>query len=182
MHRVQARRAFVFIVAYVACGAVPARAQETAPAAAVRFAPGFGAAGGIFGDDDPRSVSGVGASVGLQVRARPDRRTGASLEIAFEPFGIGNPHFDETLRTIYVLAGAEIGRHWYVRPAGGIGFQLWSGLFAESGISTALAMSVAVGRRLERDRVDVGIEAVGRTSFSLGALSWTLGVQVPMSW
>jgi hypothetical protein len=164
-------------------GAVtPAFAQETARAAEVRFSPGIGAAGGIFGDDSPRSVSGVGASVGIQVRARPARRTGASFELAFEPFGIGNPHFDETLRTIYLLGGAEIGRRWYVRPAGGLGLQLWSGQFAESGLTPALAMSVAVGRRLDGDAVDFGVEAAARTSFSHGALSWTLGLQVPIGW
>lgn len=169
-------------MACLAGASAPAHAQEPARAVSLRLAPGFGAAGGVFGDDNPRSVTGVGASVALQLRARPDRRTGATLEIAVEPLGIGNPHFDETLRPVYVLAGAEIGRRWYVRPSGGIAFQLWSGAFAESGITPALAMSVAVGRHLERGRIGVGIEGVGRTSFSVGALSWTLGVQVPIRW
>ncbi len=168
--------------AFGGVAAAPAEGQESAAAVDVRLVPGFGAAGGIFGDDNPRTVAGVGASIGLQLRARPDRRTGASLEIAFEPIGIANPHFDETLRPIYVLAGAEIGRRWYVRPSGGIALQLWSGAFAERGITPALAMSVAVGRHLDRGQIRLGIEGVGRTSFSVGALSWTLGVQVPMSW
>jgi hypothetical protein len=147
-----------------------------------RLVPGAGGLGGVFGDDNPRGVSGVGISIGLQVRGRPSQRTGPSFELAFEPIGVGNPHFDETLRTIYLMAGAEIGRRWYVRPAGGFALQLWSGSRAETGLNPALAMSVAVGRHLERGGVTVAIEGVGRTSFSPGALSWTLGMQVPIAW
>jgi hypothetical protein len=169
------------LIALLACASAAA-AQPAPPAVEVRFAPGLGGLGGVFGDDDPESSATLGLSVGVQVRRGPANRLGLSFEAAFEPTGLGNPHFDETLRTVYALVGPEIGSRLYVRPAGGLAMQFWSGAFAASGMSAAIAAGVAVGYRRGSAPFRAGVEAVARASGSPGAASWFFGVQVPMSW
>ncbi len=163
--------------------AVPARAQETPPVggAEIRFAAGIVWQGGIFGDDDPESGSGPGAILGLQLRRRTTGLVGASLEFALQPIGLPNPHFDETLRTFYVMAGPEIGRRFYVRPAAGIALQMWSGAMAESGLGAALAAGIAVGWRRDMRRRGFSPEFVVRCSAAPGAASTMVGVQVAIS-
>lgn len=159
------------------------QAQQATGGVDVRIAPGFVRQGGIFGDDDPKSSSRFGVSIGAQVRGQSSRRTGLSLEAVFQPTGLRNPHFDETLRTLYLLVGPEIGRRTYVRPAGGVALQIWSGTMTESGMNLALAFGVAVGHRLHvGSRYQLGPELIARGSFSPGAGSWMMGVQVPVSW
>jgi hypothetical protein len=103
-------------------GPTAANAQDPAPGTVdVRFVPGIVRQGGIFGDDSPETAAATtGFTLGLQVRTANTRRTGFSLELTFQPIGVRNPHFDESLRSLYVLAGAEIGRRTYVRPAAGV--------------------------------------------------------------
>jgi hypothetical protein len=156
----------------------PALAQQPAGGAETRFGAGVVWQHGIFGDDDPKSTAQIGAIFGMQVRHRTSGRVGASLEIAFEPLGLGNPHFDETLRTLYVLAGPEIGRRTYVRPAGGVALQMWSGSMAESSANFALALGVAIGRRAGTDRMWLNPEFVIRCSGSPGAASVMFGMQM----
>jgi hypothetical protein len=156
-------------------------AQQAPSNADVRIAPGIVRQGGIFGDDDPESTAGYGFVIGAQMRGQMHRRTGFSFEATLQPVGIRNPHFDETLHTIYFLIGPEIGRRTYVRPVGGMALQAWSGSLAESGLNLALAFGLAVGHRKPAQGRDVGVEGIARASCSPGACSFMLGVQVPVS-
>jgi hypothetical protein len=163
---------------------VAASAQEPpAGTTDVRFAPGIVRHGGVFGDDSPEWASPTLAlTVGIQVRTRAARRTGFSFEATLDPVGVRNPHFDETLHSLYLLAGAEIGRRTYVRPGAGIAFQMFSGAFA-AGPSAGLAFGVAVGRKQAiGERMHVSPEFVARASASPGAGHWMIGVQVPIGW
>lgn len=165
------------------CLAAPAVAQESSgmSGAETRFAAGVVWQQGVFGDDDPEARSSIGAIVGLQVRRRTTRTLGASFEIAVQPIGIRNPHFDESLHTIYALAGPEIGRRTYVRPTGGVALQIWSGSSAESGLGFALAAGVAVGRRAQAGHRSFNPEFVIRCSASPGAAAVIVGGQVAIS-
>lgn len=149
----------------------------------LRVAPGVFRQGGIFGDDSPRRADGTfGATVGLQVRRHPARRSGFSFEATLQPMGVRNPHFDETLRSVYVQAGLEIGRRFYVRPSGGVAVRFWSGAFAADP-SIGLALGLAIGyRRPPTERVSVWPELVLRSSAEPGAGHWMIGVQVPVAW
>jgi hypothetical protein len=169
----------------LAIAAAPVRcvAQERdsapLPSPDLRLAAGIVRQAGIFGDDAPKSSSGAGFVASFLVRGQMTRRTGASFELTLQPVGIDNPHFDETLRTVFALGGAEIGRTFYVRPAFGIGLQFWSGTSAESSGDIALAAGLSVGRRrVGSNRTD--IEAILRCAGSPGALGWLVGVQVPV--
>jgi hypothetical protein len=168
------RTAGTMLLALAFAGPASAQEQPRSGGAEIRFAAGLVWQQGVFGDDDPESHSGLGAILGAQVRRRTARRTGASLEVAFQPVGLPNPHFDETLHTFYVLAGPEIGRRFYVRPVAGVALQAWSGSRAESGLNFALAVGVAVGRRTGK----FAPEFVFRASASPGAASAMIGVQI----
>ena len=164
--------------------ATAAQAQDRAPGTVdVRFVPGIVGQGGIFGDDSPQTAATTaGLTLGLQVRTANTKRTGFSLDLTFQPVAVQNPHFDESLRSLYVLAGAEIGRRTYVRPAAGVALQMFSGAFAASP-SLGLALGVGVGhRRPVGDRMDVGVEFSAASSGSPGAAHWMMGVQVPIGW
>ena len=172
------RELLVAVVLFAAAGRA-AQAQGAGSGVDIRGGAGLVSQGGVFGDDDPESDRGLGLTLGLQVRGQMHRRTGGSLDVVFQPVGIRNPHFDETLRTLFILAGAEIGRRTYVRPAFGVALQTWSGTSAESGGDLALAAGIAIGRRgVGSPRV--GIEAIARCAASPGALGWMLGVNVPV--
>jgi len=165
------------------CGSAIAEAQEAARGVAVRFGAGVARQGGIFGDDDPRSRSGTGVTVTAQVRGQTDRRTGLALDLTLQPMGVGNPHFDETLQALYVQVGPEIGRRSYVRLAGGVAIQSWSGSRADAGLGLAPAFGIAIGRRISiRPGRDVAPEAIARWSVTHGAFAWIAGVQVPFGW
>jgi hypothetical protein len=155
-----------------------AAAQEPEGGAEARFAVGVVSQRGVFGDDDPKAASTLGGSLSAQVRRRTTGRTGFSFETVWQPVGIPNPHFDETLNTVYFLIGPEIGRRTYVRPVGGVALQAWSGSQTESGLNFALAAGVAVGHRVAARRVWLNPEIVVRCSASPGAASTMLGVQM----
>jgi hypothetical protein len=158
----------------------PASAQERASTggAETRVAAGLVWQQGVFGDDDPEAGSRLGAIVGVQVRRRTPGRLAASVEFVFQPIGLPNPHFDETLHTFSVIAGPEIGRRWYIRPAGGIALQMWSGSMTESGLNVAIAAGVAVGRRGTAGRIGLNPEFVVRSSGAPGAASLMVGMQL----
>ena len=174
-------RQFALLLLLVVAAA-PARAQEkpTVGGAETRFAAGVVWQRGIFGDDDPEARSAPGVVVGMQVRHRTTGRVGASLELAFQPIGLPNPHFDESLHTLYLLAGPEVGRSVYFRPVGGVALQIWSGSRAESPFSFALAAGVAVGWSPTSRHGRFRPELVVRCSASPGALSTMIGMQVGM--
>lgn len=155
-----------------------AAAQEPEGGAEARFAVGVVSQRGVFGDESPKAASKLGVSLSAQVRRRTTGRTGLSFETVWQPVGIPNPHFDETLNTLYFLVGPEIGRRTYVRPVGGVALQAWSGSQAESGLNFALAAGVAVGHRVAARRVWLNPEIVVRCSASPGAASTMLGVQM----
>jgi hypothetical protein len=168
----------MMLLALAFAGPASAQEQPRTGGAETRFAAGLVWQHGVFGDDDPESQSGLGAIVAVQVRRRTAGRTGASLEFAFQPVGLQNPHFDETLHTFYILAGPEIGRRFYVRPAGGVAIQAWSGSMTESGLNFALAVGVAVGRRVTSSDLGFNPEFVVRCSASPGAASAMIGMQI----
>jgi hypothetical protein len=171
-------RCVVMFAVLTVAGARPARGQETGPD--VRVSVGVVRQDGVFGDDSPRSSDAkIGITAGLQLRGQTHRRTGAALDVVVQPVAIGNPHFDEALRTVSVLAGAEIGRSLYVRPMGGISFQAWSGAEAESGLNLGFASGIAVGKRHVRGS-RANVEGVGYATWSHGALSAIVGVQIPI--
>jgi hypothetical protein len=158
-----------------------AAAQMHAAAPAIRFAPGVSLQGGLFGDDDPEKADRqLGLSVSLQVRGQTTRRTGLSLETAFDLVGAPNPHLDETARTLHVLVGPEIGRTIYVRPAAGAALRLWSGPENESGPEFALTFGLAVGHRRPFGARGPGLEVATRAAISYGVLTWSVGLQVPI--
>jgi hypothetical protein len=165
------------VVSLALAFSTPALAQQPAGGAETRFSAGIVWQHGIFGDDDPEATSNTGVVLGMQVRHRTAGRVHASLEIALQPTGLRNPHFDETLRTLYVLAGPEIGRRTYVRPTAGVALQMWSGSLAESGANFALAIGVAVGRRANTRRMWLNPEFIVRCSGSPGAASTMIGIQ-----
>ena len=165
-------------------GPTAVHAQDSAPRTVdLRLVPGIVGQGGIFGDDSPEGAGvTTGLTLGFQARTANTRRTGFSLELTFQPVGVRNPHFDESLHSLYVLAGAEIGRRTYVRPAAGVALQMFSGTFA-AGPSVGLAFGVGVGhRRPVADRMDIGVEFSAATSASPGVGHWMMGVQVPIGW
>ena len=169
--------------------AAPAAAQGGTLEA--RVAPGLVWAAGVFGDDSPKSVSAVRPVISAIVRGSAHRRFGWTFEAMLEPLGLANPHFDEQLHSLHVLAGVEIGRGIYVRPAFGAGLQVWTGLYAEQGLGIGPAAGLAIGHRHmpppgegpgQWRRVHISPELIARTSFTRGALSAFVGVQVPVTW
>jgi hypothetical protein len=174
-------RTLIWILVVVSGTLVPrdAAAGQQAAGPDVRLGLGLVRQGGLFGDDDPESTSGMGLAAGVQIRGQTTRRTGLAFEVVLQPVGIRNPHFDETLHTVSLLVGPEVGRRTYVRSAAGVAIQAWSGARAESGFDLAMAMGLAIGRRQVIGR-RVGLEGVARTSFSHGAFAWMLGIQVPI--
>lgn len=152
------------------------------PGAERRFVPGIVRQGGTFGDDHPLSSATTGITLGFQARRHPESRAGLTFEATLQPTAVQNPHFDERLRSIFAEVGFEIGRRIYVRPAGGVALQMWSGAdAADPGF--ALVMSVAAGyRRHAGTRMTWAPEFVARSSASFGAWHWMLGVQVPIGW
>ena len=156
----------------------PAAAQEPESGAEARFSAGVVSQRGVFGDDNPKAASKLGVSLSAQVRRRTTGRTGFSFEAVWQPVGIPNPHFDETLNTLYFLIGPEIGRRTYVRPVVGVALQAWSGPQTESGLNFALAAGVAVGRRVPVRGAWLNPEFVVRCSAAPGAASTMLGLQM----
>jgi hypothetical protein len=172
---------FAIAAVIAALPATAAAQQPESDRVELRFAPGLVQQYGVFGDDDPRGTSAIGPTLGFQLRRHPAHRTGFSFEATLQPTGIDNPHFDETLRSIYVQAGAEIGRRMYVRPSAGVAFQFWSGAFAADP-SIALAFGVAIGyRRPPGERASFWPELVARVSGGPGIGHAMVGVQVPIA-
>ncbi len=174
----------IAVLLVVIMTAASADAQETRTGIAeLRFSPGVVRQGGVFGDDDPEGAgSTFGVTAGLQVRLSPTRRAGLVFEAVLQPVGVRNPHFDETLRSLYTQVGIEIGRRTYVRPSLGVAFRSWSGASAGEATSLAPAIGLAIGRRgLPTAGVSVWPELVLLSSFEAGAWHWMIGVQVPIA-
>lgn len=160
-----------------------AASAQTTTSAAFRAGAGVGADGGVFGDDDPKSERRPGLTLGVQARAGVARRTGFVFETAWQPIGIANPHFDETLTTLYLQAGPEIGRLTYVRPTFGVGLQSWSGSRSCRCLELAPAAGLAVGRQFQiTPTVSIRPEFYSRAAMTVGAVGWQMGVQVPVGW
>ena len=177
-------RLFALTAAAVIVAAAPAVAQAPNTGTTdLRLSPGIVAQSGIFGDDDPQSTGPSPAwTIGLQVRARNTHTGGFSFETMLQPVGVRNLHFDETLHSVYALAGVEIGRRFFVRPAGGIALQFFSGTSAE-GSGLALAISTAVGwRQPLRNGMHLAPEFVIRGSGSPGAAHSMMGAQISIGW
>lgn len=155
--------------------ATPVVAQE------VRVAPGLVWHGAIFGDDDPKSTGSIRPTIGVITRGQVDRRAGFTFEARLEPIGIRNPHFDERLHSLDLLAGVEIGRRFTIRPGAGVVVQSWMGRDAESAFGIAPALSIAIGHRHAGGGFHISPEFVGRASFTHGALSWMAGLQIPIT-
>lgn len=172
------------VVLAITLAALPqvASAQDRASA---RFRAGLGAGmdGGVFGDDDPKSVSHPGITLGLQARAGVARRTGLVFETTLQPIGLKNPHFDETLNTLYLQAGPEVGRMTYIRPMFGVGIQAWSGTRSCQCLELAPSVGLAAGHQFQlTPKISVRPEFFTRAAMTFGAIGWQMGVQVPVGW
>ena len=145
-----------------------------------RLVVGAALQGGMFGDDSPRRSSRVGLTIGGQARWRADRRTGLVLDVAFQPFAIRNPHFDERLRVLTLHVAPEIGRRVYVRPGGGVAVHFWSGQAAETAISLAPSVGLATGARFRAGtRAHIQPELAARASMEHPG---DPGKKAPSSW
>ena len=159
----------------VAATASPVLAQDTSrPGTEARLGIGIVWHGAVFGDDNPKGRTNIRPVVSGIVRTRADKGAGFTLEATFEPLGVRNPHFDERLHNLNLLAGVEIGRTFIVRPALGLGLQFWTGRSAESFVSPAINAGLSVGHR---DKV----EFIARGAFAPGVGSLMGGVQMPFT-
>jgi hypothetical protein len=156
-------------VVVLICLADRAAAQETREAAVTLLVPGLLYQYAIFGDDDPLSVSGAGVTAGVQFRGPRRRSTAFVFEATLHLNALENPHYSEVIAPFYGLAGVQIGRKLYVRPAGGVAYQ--------SG-SVMPVLSVAVGREWHAGTYVVSPELVVRSTGSFGIYGWMSGVQI----
>ena len=190
-------RKAIVALALLTFASITTASAQTPSAMEVRVAPGLVWHGGIFGDDSPKSAGAIRPTLSLVTRGQLQRFAGFTFEAMIEPIGIANPHFDERLQSLHALAGIELGRRFTIRPAAGVGVQLWSGSRAESGIGLAPALAIAIGHRhaprsgvaatQEPDTtrwrlVHISPELVARVSYSHGAFSWMAGIQAPFTW
>ena len=177
-------RLVTWVMAATLGASVPASAQTNPTGTTdLRLSPGIVGQSGIFGDDDPQSTGWSPAwTIGFQARMRNTHTAGFSFETMLQPVGVRNPHFDETLHSVYALAGVEIGRRFFVRPAGGIALQVFAGSHAV-GPSLGLALSTAVGwRQPLRNGMHLAPEFVIRGSGSPGAAHSMIGAQISIGW
>ncbi|MEX2271162.1 MAG: hypothetical protein WD690_06825 [Vicinamibacterales bacterium] len=102
----------MFIAAAIAAVvATPAFAQPRPPASIdASVALGLVWHGAIVGDDDPKEAGAVRPIVSFIARGQLHRLAGFTFESTLEPMGLDNPHFDERLHSLHLLAGIEIGR------------------------------------------------------------------------
>lgn len=147
-----------------------------------RLALGVVSQGGIFGDDNPREQSAIAPTIGGQVWKRFSASKALVFEGTLQPKGLQNPHFDEQVNVLSLQLGPELGRRLYVRPSGGFAMRLWSGSRSNGGIDFAPALGVAIGRRQAVGaRYEASPEFFMRTTGPTdGALTWMIGVQVPI--
>jgi hypothetical protein len=151
-------------------GAGPAFAQDARREASAMLVPGVVYQHATFGDDSPRSTSGPGLTIGLQVRGPQSGRTALVVEAMVQPNALENPHLPERFLSVYVLGGVQIGRRTYVRPGGGVAFQ-------GGGIGPVLG--VAVGRsRQSTTGFLAGAEFVIRASGTRGLAGVIAGVHL----
>lgn len=149
-----------------------ARAQDDREGTASLVVPGFVHQQAVFGDDDPKSNSGSGIAIGVQIRGARSGSTAVVFEGTFHPNAVENPHYPEQFLPLSAQIGAQIGRGVFVRPSGGVAFQ--------SG-SLAPVFGVAIGREHAfGGKFLAGTEFVIRVSGSHGLVGWIAGVQVPI--
>jgi hypothetical protein len=164
----------------------PAHAQaQPQPASGVeaRLTAGVGRQYGVFGDDSPKDSQGVAPSVGGHLLARRSPRFAWVLEGTLHPAGLKNPHFDESVSSLYVQFGPEFGRRVHVRPAVGMAVQSWSGSRSCQCMDLALAGGVAAGTaHLVGAGVRVTPELFARGAMAVGAFTSAVGVQVGVGW
>ncbi len=178
-------RTHMFATSILLTALMTAPAMAQAPAAdsrpEIRFVPGVGGAGGVFGDDAPKGAgTSLGLSAGLHVRFQPRSLVGFVFDSSLQLTGVRNPHFDETGRAIQAQFGLEIGRRLYVRPSLGAAAHLWSGTSAADtgfGVSAGLA----IGLRPSTGSGGIWPELFMRATAEPGAGIWMIGVQVPIA-
>jgi hypothetical protein len=160
-----------------------AQAQQTARRVEGRLVPGVALQRGIFGDDSPRTGQETGITIGGQVVARRSGRFAWVFEGALQPNALRNPHFDETVSSLYLQFGPEFGRRVHVRPTVGIALQSWSGSRACGCFDAAPAAGVAVGvERAVGQAVRMTPEVFARGSIGYGIFQSSMGVQVGVGW
>ncbi len=165
-------------------GTVEARAQPpVASGVEGRLTIGVASQYGIFGDDSPKDVRSVAPAFGGHVLARRSSRFAWVFEGALHPGGLNNPHFDESVNSLYLQAGPEFGRRVHVRPTIGVALQGWSGSRSCGCLDLALAAGLAGGTT---HTVGAGVhitpELFARGAGSVGALTSAVGVQVGVGW
>ena len=163
--------------------ATTAQAQQTAWRVEGRLVPGVALQRGIFGDDSPRTERATGITVGGHVLARRSGRFAWVFEGALQPNALRNPHFDETVSSLYLQFGPEFGRRVHVRPTAGIALQSWSGSRSCGCFDVAPAAGIAVGvEHAVGPAVRVTPEFFARGSIGYGIFQSSMGVQVGVGW
>jgi len=121
-------------------------AQHASPGVGIRLSPGIGLARASFGDNSPRSSGGGAITLGGLLLFPVSGSTDITIEATWRPTKLGNPHFDESFSSVYLMGGVEFGGgSLYFRPSLGVDFQFWSGSMTEVDSGTAGALGLAVG-------------------------------------
>ena len=171
-----------FALVAAVLGLVLIHAADGAAQTSVRGAVGIVHQVGIFGDDNPRSTSNKSLTFGVETRRAPEERAGFAFDMTVPTRVLINPHIDERLFSVYLLAGGEFGRRTFARILGGAALGLFTGSQAESPLELMPAAGFSLGHH-----IDVGMhtrvtpEVVARGAIRWGVASWMMGLQVAVS-
>ena len=169
----QLMRIVVAAVVIAAASASFAEAQTGGrEEAAALGVPGFVHTSAVFGDDDAKRAQGSGVSLGVQLRGPRSGRSAWVFEATLHTDPVQNPHFAESFAPIQFQLGRQIGRHFFVRPSGGIVLQ--------SG-SLAPIAGVALGWEHQFRNGLIGApEIIVRIAGTVGIAGWMAGLQIPI--
>ena len=176
-HHLSAVPAVVLLV--IALSGAPAFAQDTGGSAVgARLVPGIAFQVGRFGDDNPRTHSETGLTLGAQMcmNRSADRAVVAEATMPFN--WLDNPH-GEWVRAVPVLVAYQRGRDTYFRAGIGVVVEFWKSARGRRTVEVGLAGSVAVGRNFGSQRA-VATEGVLQIMASPGFFGLSLGAGVPV--
>lgn len=134
------------VLTLVFLSAQTSSAQHASPGVGFRLSPGFGFVTASFGDNSPRSSGSGALTLGGFLLIPVSGSTNITFEATWRPTELGNPHFDESFSSVYLMGGVEFGGgSVYVRPSLGVDLQYWSGSMTEDDSGAAGALGLAVG-------------------------------------
>ncbi len=178
-------RVILMVLALVFLAAPSSLAQHASSGVGFRLSPGIGFATATFGDDSPRS-SGSGAfTFGGFLLIPVSGSTDITVEATWRPTKLGNPHFDESFSSVYLMGGVQFGGgSVYVRPSLGIDFQYWSGSMTEddSGMAGALGLAVGMEKPIDAGPWHIAPEAGLKFTLTSGLSSFLLIFSFGIGW